>query len=63
VTTFGAAPSDTDAEEDPPRFEELGYAATCTEQLHKALLAAGYTGELVTDPAQLGAAALGERVD
>lgn len=64
VSTFGPAPGGADDEEpDLTRFGELDYAASYAAQLHAALESAGYRGELVTDPGQLGAVELGARVE
>ena len=64
VSTFGSAAGGVDDEEpDLTPFGELDYAPTYTAQLHAALTSAGYRGELVTDPGQLGAVELGALVE
>ncbi len=63
VGSFTAPVGGDDEEPELSAFGDLDYAARYTGELHAALHDAGYDATLLTDPAALGSAELGEQVD
>jgi hypothetical protein len=63
VASFTPAEVDDAEEPDLISFSELEYAADYAAELRKALEAAGYDAERITDPTQLSAAKLGDHVE
>jgi hypothetical protein len=63
IGSFTVAAGRDGEEPDLTPFEDLEYAVEYTRGLHAALEAAGYDTELLIDPADLGAARLGDRVE
>jgi hypothetical protein len=63
VGSFTTAGANDEDEPALTAFEDLDYAAVCARELHAALRTTGYDTELLVDPADLGVARLGDRVE